>query len=318
MFYRSIHCVVGSIVDAYSVSRIRYGEKAEDVTLLDQWDCPRCRGVCNCSTCMKKQGHQPTSIVKAKAGGFTSVSDMIHVKALNTPEVFLEAVPLPSGRGETVYISPAPYVAPAGLGMAVVVSVALSILGNLITSPKKLGKENRLDGKTDLNADPSLPVSSPVKENPMKKKRKGVEVMQVDSGVSDKALNEKKQKKSKLKASKEIVGGNVNDGKKSDLNSFESVIPLPTGSELVTIAGVDLPKEDAGNALQLLEFCYTFGKIVDVKTGQAEAALKDLIKGRSTCRGKFTSLVQLHIQLLSVIQDISESESELELLLIYQ
>ncbi|GKB77521.1 zinc-finger domain of monoamine-oxidase A repressor R1 [Tanacetum coccineum] len=321
----------------------RYGEKAEEVSLLDQWDCPRCKDVCNCSTCMKKQGHQPTGIVKAKAGGFTSVSDMIHVKALNTPEVFLEAVPLPSGRGETVYIPPPPYLAPAGLGMAVVVSVALSILGNLITSPKKSGKENLLDGKTDLNADPSLPVSSPVKENPMKKKRKGVEVMQVDSGVSDKALNEKKQKKSKLKASKEIVGGNVNDGEveKSDLNSFESVIPLPTGSELVTIAGVDLPKEDAGNALQLLEFCYTFGKIVDVKTGQAEAVFlridkskiasnffsvrfalstsslceflsKNLIKGRSTRRGKFTSLVQLHIQLLSVIQDISESESELE------
>ncbi|GJT02263.1 zinc-finger domain of monoamine-oxidase A repressor R1 [Tanacetum coccineum] len=284
----------------------RYGEKAEDVTLLDQWDCPRCRGVCNCSTCMKKQGHQPT--------------------ALNTPEVFLEAVPLPSGRGETVYISPAPYLAPAGLG-------------KLDYLTKEVGEGNRLDGKTDLNADPSLPVSSPVKENPMKKKRKGVEVMQVDSGVSDKALNEKKQKKSKLKASKEIVGGNVNDGKKSDLNSFESVIPLPTGSELVTIAGVDLPKEDAGNALQLLEFCYTFGKIVDVTTGQAEAvflridkskiasnffsivdvttgqaeaALKDLIKGRSTRRGKFTSLVQLHIQLLSVIQNISESESDLE------
>ncbi|PWA49071.1 DDT domain, subgroup [Artemisia annua] len=49
--------------------------------------------------------------------------------------------------------------------------------------------------------------------------------------------------------------------------------------ELVTIAGVDLPKEDVGNALQLLEFCYTFGKIVDAKTGHAEAALKDLIKG---------------------------------------
>ena len=31
------------------------------------------------------------------------------------PEVFLEAVPLPSGRGVTVYISPPPYLAPAGL-----------------------------------------------------------------------------------------------------------------------------------------------------------------------------------------------------------
>nr|GEW41690.1 zinc-finger domain of monoamine-oxidase A repressor R1 [Tanacetum cinerariifolium] len=268
----------------------KYGEKAEDVTLLDQWDCPRCRGVCNCSTCMKKQGHQPTGIVKAKAGGFTSVSDRIHVKGAENV--------CNNKRARETRASTRKQVA--------------STEGNLITSTKKSGKENLLDGKTDLNADPSLPVSSPVKENPMKKKRKGIEVMQVDSGVSNKALNEKKQKKSKLKASKEIVGGNVNDGEKSDLKSFESVIPLPTGSELVTIAGVDLPKEDAGNALQLLEFCFTFGKIVDVTTGQAEAALKDLIKGRSTRRGKFTSLVQLHIQLLSVIQNISESESDLE------
>lgn len=149
----------------------------------------------------------------------------------------------------------------------------------MITSPKKPGKENLLDGKTDSNADPSLSVPSPVKENPRKKKRKGVEVMQDDTGVSDKALNEKKPKKSKLKASKEIVGGNANDGEaeenttqqfednqsrnveKNELNSFKSVSSLPTGSELVTIAGVDLPKEDAGNALQLLEFCYTFGKV---------------------------------------------------------
>ncbi|GJY15249.1 hypothetical protein Tco_0385671 [Tanacetum coccineum] len=37
------------------------------------------------------------------------------------PEVFLEAVPLPSGKEVTVYIPPPPYVAPAGLGNVVVV-----------------------------------------------------------------------------------------------------------------------------------------------------------------------------------------------------
>jgi len=30
----------------------RYGEKAEDVALLDDWQCPKCRGICNCSFCM--------------------------------------------------------------------------------------------------------------------------------------------------------------------------------------------------------------------------------------------------------------------------
>lgn len=36
---------------------------------------------------------------------------------------------------------------------------------------------------------------------------------------------------------------------------------------------------DAGNALQLLEFCSTFGKILDVKKGLAEPVLRDLFKG---------------------------------------
>ncbi|GJU63766.1 hypothetical protein Tco_1245601 [Tanacetum coccineum] len=41
------------------------------------------------------------------------------------PEVFLEAVPLSSGRGVTVYISPPPYLAYAGLGNVVVVVVVV-------------------------------------------------------------------------------------------------------------------------------------------------------------------------------------------------
>ncbi|KAI3767855.1 hypothetical protein L2E82_18284 [Cichorium intybus] len=77
---------------------------------------------------------------------------------------------------------------------------------------------------------------------------------------------------------KNIVNGNgdrstaqcMEDNKSSkvDKNALNLVnhlphptICLPTGSELVTIAGVDLPKQDAGNALQFLEFCSTFGKL---------------------------------------------------------
>ncbi|KAL5080450.1 hypothetical protein RYX36_008871 [Vicia faba] len=41
--------------------------------------CPKCRGICNCSLCMKKKGHQPTGALaqKAKAFGFKSVSEML-------------------------------------------------------------------------------------------------------------------------------------------------------------------------------------------------------------------------------------------------
>ncbi|KAM0062928.1 putative transcription factor C2H2 family [Helianthus debilis subsp. tardiflorus] len=281
----------------------RYGEKVEDVSLLDKWDCPKCKGVCNCSICMKKRGQQPTGIATrmAKASGFSSVSDLIVAKGAQNVSNYKKAK-------------------------------------DTTASPKKPGKENLFDGKTRLNTNPLVSVSSTVNEKPKKTKRKGSEVNDVSVTETNHTPN-KKQKKLKSKGSKASVRGDVitnllskvNGGQQQEkvvkecfednqrlkaenkaLNLFEVVIPLVTGNELVNIAGVDLPKEDAGNALQLLEFTATFGNILDVKKGQAEAVLRDLIKGRSTRRGKFTSVSQFHIQLLSVIQEKSESESESE------
>lgn len=74
---------------------------------MDEWSCPKCRDACNCSICRyvyediitiflyyiviginfaslfrKKRGHEPTGMlaVMAKAGGFSSVSNMLDVK----------------------------------------------------------------------------------------------------------------------------------------------------------------------------------------------------------------------------------------------
>ncbi|KAJ9562002.1 hypothetical protein OSB04_007162 [Centaurea solstitialis] len=351
----------------------RYGEKAEDVALVAEWKCPRCRDICNCSICMKKRGHQPTGMLvqMAKASGFSSVSDMIHVKGAQNLSPYKKRV-------KETCASPRKLASPDE--------------GVIITSPKKPGKENLFDGKIDSNANPSLPAPSN-EEKPKKMKQKGLEGMHDGGGVNgvsgaeiNNALNKKKEKpdmlnkmekkkhkKIKVEGSKEIDGGNVNSGaiskvdgvqkegkdidtsihdgneaeeknvdeggedldggcdqnanqqakdkkyskaKKNTLNLsnnlLEAIIRLPTGSELVTIAGVDLPKEDAGNALQFLEFCATFGKILDVRKGQAEAVLRDLIKGRSTRRGKYSLVIQFHIQLLSVIQAETESGSESE------
>uniref|UniRef100_A0A6N2L3E5 Zinc-finger domain-containing protein n=1 Tax=Salix viminalis TaxID=40686 RepID=A0A6N2L3E5_SALVM len=62
----------------------RYGEKAEEVALLDNWQCPKCRGICNCSFCMKRRGHKPTGVLvhTAKENGFSSVSELLQVKGL--------------------------------------------------------------------------------------------------------------------------------------------------------------------------------------------------------------------------------------------
>ncbi|KAJ1438666.1 Zinc-finger domain of monoamine-oxidase A repressor R1 [Sesbania bispinosa] len=59
----------------------RYGETEEEVDRLSDWKCPKCRGICNCSCCMKRQGQQPTGKLArtAKESGFKSVSEMINV-----------------------------------------------------------------------------------------------------------------------------------------------------------------------------------------------------------------------------------------------
>lgn len=38
--------------------------------------------------------------------------------------------------------------------------------------------------------------------------------------------------------------------------------PLPPGTILTTVAGIELPPEDIGHALQFLEFCAAFGKVI--------------------------------------------------------
>ncbi|MQL75394.1 hypothetical protein Taro_007758 [Colocasia esculenta] len=57
----------------------RYGEKAEEAVAADAWSCPKCRGICNCSICMKKRGQPPTGILApiARSSGFSSVSEML-------------------------------------------------------------------------------------------------------------------------------------------------------------------------------------------------------------------------------------------------
>ncbi|XP_052205184.1 uncharacterized protein LOC127810010 [Diospyros lotus] len=55
---------------------------SEEVAMLEDWSCPKCRGICSCSVCMKKRGHRPTGILvhTAKENGFSSVSELHHVK----------------------------------------------------------------------------------------------------------------------------------------------------------------------------------------------------------------------------------------------
>ncbi|KAK8639227.1 hypothetical protein V6N13_137618 [Hibiscus sabdariffa] len=376
----------------------RYGEKEEEVTLLADWKCPKCRDICNCSLCMKKKGHNPTGILvfTAKKTGFSSVSELLQAKG---PETF---------KYERIIKD-----------MSVLPKKQMK--ESMSTSPRMLGKENSFDGDCDSKvSSPNLisPLSEEKKSKQMK--REGLKELYNGNGDHEASLNKTCLRKPKIlkEASNKTMKGNgclsdekrlktkvkiddasnpskeqetkcaknkkagvLNGAKileitkkresttsdevsrkklKSKENSvgeeknlkrqvlesnaiapvkekkravkskdsggsldfkndnttckLQSVIKpckdrkldidiqLPQGTNLITVAGVDLPPNDVGHALQFLEFCAAFGEVLDMKKGQAESVIREIIRGRGRCRLQYSPVVQIHIQLLSLIQ----------------
>ncbi|XP_047981271.1 cell division cycle-associated 7-like protein isoform X2 [Salvia hispanica] len=99
----------------------RYGEKVEEVASLEEWKCPKCRGICNCSVCMRRKGLQPMGVLTraAKATGKdvlsarkkgkesldiddnTSSKRMKHSKLAETSYTIREEIVLPVETGQT-------------------------------------------------------------------------------------------------------------------------------------------------------------------------------------------------------------------------
>ncbi|XP_075633014.1 uncharacterized protein LOC142605499 isoform X1 [Castanea sativa] len=323
----------------------RYGEKAEDVAMLDDWKCPKCRGICNCSICMKRRGHKPTGqlVITARKTGYSSVSEMLNNK--DSDNLVHEKVV------ENIGVSPKKPVASNKEPEAV--------------SPRIQGKENSFDGKTDANLNSQISTPNTVEKKSKKTKRE--ELKEISNGsMNDDALPKKSSPKkpkvsevskkeaktnrkdngviSKKNNSKTHVsrdkkeekdGRTQKDGGASSAvgndnaranpkkvpvkckvdnctiilenKEYEVDIPLPQGASLMTVADIDLPPEDVGHALQFLEFCASFGKVIDVRKGQAESLLRELRYGRRGRRSQYSMNVQFHIQLLSLIQkDVGE------------
>ncbi|KAJ6758610.1 hypothetical protein OIU74_025289 [Salix koriyanagi] len=416
----------------------RYGEKAEEVALLDDWQCPKCRGVCNCSFCMKKRGHKPTGILvhTAKENGFSSVSELLQVTGSENLNLYkdVKADDVSSEKCGSPYKE------------------------YTVTSPWKPGKENSFDGNVDKNLHPQniTPVSAEKKSK--KTKRKGLKDVGNGNRDAEISLEESGQKKTKREAPGEVSNGSMKRGnkkpiitevvsenemktnekdkgdvakeKKSKTKSMELSkdkvkenkkgedvsekkrktkahpqeiskkelkngknedvfvekkrpktqpqkvsqnevllgancnggivcgfrsdiihtetkmagdsckvdkdcaefqiksktaserramklqnkeidvdIQLPQGTCLTAVAGIELPPENVGNALQFLEFCASFGKVLGLKKGQAEIALREIINGRRGRRLQSYHLAQIHIQLLSLIQKDMGEES---------
>ena len=59
--------------------RNRYGEDAKKALMDPDWQCPPCRGICNCSFCMKKRGRRCTGIMihLAKERGYKDVKSFL-------------------------------------------------------------------------------------------------------------------------------------------------------------------------------------------------------------------------------------------------
>ncbi|KAL8161113.1 LOW QUALITY PROTEIN: hypothetical protein V2J09_012602 [Rumex salicifolius] len=326
----------------------RYGEKAEEVTLLDDWKCPKCRDICNCSFCMKKRGCKPTGILihDAKASGFSSVSELLHVRS------------------------------PKSLSQE---EITISKSGT-VASPKKLGKENKFNGARDDISESRPQKAKKVKDLQEKKDVNGVKNESIGMGLVKKTKSDNKIKGSaeicdvikdnkdvsKVKNDKGKVSTEIcqvdkfkrkNSTKNDEIKSKELVekcdaersnhaisnaeelavpeeapkkkaklqpndhnapnekskeqkVILPIGNELTNVAELELLPEDIGNALQLIQFCYTFGEVLNIRKGQAESILRDMRLGRNR-RGKISSLVQFKIQLLTLLRKDTGEESPL-------
>ncbi|KAI5684261.1 hypothetical protein M9H77_05489 [Catharanthus roseus] len=201
----------------------RYGEKAAEVADLPDWNCPKCRGICNCSFCMKKRGCQPTGMLvhTAKAKGFSSVSEMLQVGGTN---LNIEKSPNKDVGGSSG-------------------KRAASETDPLTSSSGKRVKESIADEKVEANLQSSSTPPSLDEHGAKLRKGKGKKVKVQES-----------EEKPDLGTNDQVEG----EEEKSPEGTPEVI--LPTGTELKAVCGIEMSPEDIGKALQFLEFCTVFEK----------------------------------------------------------
>ncbi|CAL0321679.1 unnamed protein product [Lupinus luteus] len=280
----------------------RYGEEAEQVDLLDDWKCPKCRGKCNCSCCRKKQGLVPTGqLVKtAKASGYKSVDELLHnanfsVSPMDEVTLGLESVLSAEAEKENSLDGNS--------------SFKVDTLKNQKKSPEisKKTKRERLVEISNVNGVDGACESRSKKKSKICNKVPEEESKQIANGGT-KLLHEVHETETKEAMDSDIVGEN-DDPEKLAANDSAVIaerekieeVPLPHGTMLEDITGIEFDPEDIGSALQFLEFCKVFGKALDIKKGEAEAVLRELVRKKSMRRAENTLAVQFHIKLLTVL-----------------
>ncbi|KAF5181603.1 Cell division cycle-associated 7-like protein [Thalictrum thalictroides] len=334
----------------------RYGEEAEKVNKLEDWACPTCRGICNCSFCMKKRGHQPTGILvhTAKATGFRSVSDMLdvhgtgkesfsdenddsipdsksiaspskgkHIKKnkrkiledSNTNENMIEESKgegtQSNKRTKEAYLSTAENGEEKTGGMVDGVEKSHKTRENKLKkcSYPKSGVNNRKGTKGALAVSEKNSTSVKTTSKSTEDEEEKINEMDdVEQKKPKKSQGHKKTTLDRVKIHRNGVKDNLEDKPKPDVD-----IPLPQGIDLTTVSDIELPAKDVGPALQFLEFCYAFQEVLELKKGEPDSVLRELILGRSRRRRQYSSVVRFHVHLLSLIQkDMGEDPSSKE------
>nr|XP_040253125.1 uncharacterized protein LOC109734074 isoform X2 [Aegilops tauschii subsp. strangulata] len=292
----------------------RYGENAEDMTKEAGWTCPKCRGICNCSFCRKKKGETPTGILAhaAKASGHSSVHDLLikgsdMVVAAQTLSSLPKKIKKERKEGSLK----------RALGTD-------DATGGLFAE----GDENI---KTDLNALPSVPIKKKLKKIKKEHKKGNIKrALGTDDGTDGLLAQGDDNTGTDLNAllpvpiSKKLKKGNhrVNDmtadekcpveikGELHIRNESTDVpgtkIELPIGTPVTDIAGAELEVDDVGSALQFHEFCRTFAEVLKIRKGQPEKVLQVITGGGRIGREVPSVVADLHISLLSVIQEDRE------------
>ncbi|XP_055806296.1 uncharacterized protein LOC129874929 isoform X2 [Solanum dulcamara] len=304
----------------------RYGEKAEEVSLLEDWKCPKCRGICNCSLCMKKRGCQPTGqlVHTAKATGYSSVSDMLEITGINnSDQIKVLKDRISSWKKINISNNEESIVSSENRGKENCIEEVSDINANSSALSKNLSdnpsagcKRKKVNGKPDGTLSKDIVVND--LDGPHDGKKKPKKLMQ---GQPESEFGSKKGSVASVKETlsiesedfRKIKERSLKEGSMKD-NTIENndpftLTPLPQGTALTAVGDIDLQPEDVGNALQFLEFCVVFRKILDIKKGQPEAVLRDILQGRSSRRGKCSLTIQFLSNLLSFLKEEEEKSS---------
>ncbi|KAL6877571.1 hypothetical protein ACP4OV_012786 [Aristida adscensionis] len=250
----------------------RYGEKAEEQANKENWVCPKCRGFCNCSFCRKKNGKEPTGIMAhiAKASGCNSVHHLLQ-------------------QGSEV----------------VAAAQALELMnGREKQGTKRARKTDIAAGGVDFNAVPAAEgdenVGIDINAIPAVKGNDLNAVPSVRVKKRRKRQHDVKNNTADEKSPGEKDGGHLLRDESPDApnNSIE----LPRGTPVTNIAGVQLEDEDVGAAIQFYDFCRSFAEIFQIRKGQPERILQDIVGGREL-RLVSSYVAEFHINLLCVLQE---------------